>query len=383
MTTLPAVSTWLLEGGLSVLLFVGLLPLLIAPFLAWVYRRYRYPALGPTVLAVTSGLYASALVSFTTFPLPQVPDDFCTERELVDYWQLRPGASLGDVADKAADVGIGQTLGSGVFLQVVMNVVFFVPLGFLLAYWARRSLSRTLLVGAVVSLLVETSQGTGLWGIYPCPYRLADVDDLITNTLGAGIGWGLGRVMTRVLPFRDPAPRTDLADPTVRRRFLAAGLDLLTVGLVSFTVDVVVEFAIAARGSTLEAESPVWTLIQVLVGALLLLGVPLIRKDRATPGQLTVLLALARDDALVPAGRGSVALRFALRWMPILAFGSIVLTVIVVSELITVALRKDRRSWVGVLSRSRDVTHDQLAVPQRPGGQPADQPVTSPSNQRA
>ena len=47
------------------LLFVVLSPVLVAPFLAVVYRRYRYPAPGPTVLAVGTGLYACGLVAFT------------------------------------------------------------------------------------------------------------------------------------------------------------------------------------------------------------------------------------------------------------------------------------------------------------------------------
>ncbi len=44
------------------------------------------------------------------------------------------------------------------------------------------------LVGFATSLLIETTQGTGVWGLYACPFRLFDVDDLLTNTVGALVG---------------------------------------------------------------------------------------------------------------------------------------------------------------------------------------------------
>ena len=45
-----------------------------------------------------------------------------------------------------------------------------------------------LLGGFGMSLFVETTQLTGTWGLYACSYRVFDVDDLMTNTLGAVLG---------------------------------------------------------------------------------------------------------------------------------------------------------------------------------------------------
>jgi hypothetical protein len=42
--------------------------------------------------------------------------------------------------------------------------------------------------GLAVSLLIELTQKTGVWNLYSCAYRLFDVDDLVTNTLGALLG---------------------------------------------------------------------------------------------------------------------------------------------------------------------------------------------------
>ena len=50
------------------------------------------------------------------------------------------------------------------------------------------------------SLLIETAQLTGLFGIYPYAYRCCDVDDVITNTLGAALGWACAWLLGRVVP---------------------------------------------------------------------------------------------------------------------------------------------------------------------------------------
>ncbi len=42
-----------------------------------------------------------------------------------------------------------------------------------------------------------------LFGIYPGPYRLADVEDLICNTMGGAGGYYIASVFAGVLPSRD------------------------------------------------------------------------------------------------------------------------------------------------------------------------------------
>ncbi len=54
--------------------------------------------------------------------------------------------------------------------------------------------------GLAASLLIEVSQLTGLFGIYPYAYRCCDVDDVITNTLGAALGWVCAWLLGRVVP---------------------------------------------------------------------------------------------------------------------------------------------------------------------------------------
>ena len=84
--------------------------------------------------------------------------------------------------------------------EAFFNVLLLLPLGAYLRYYFRRRWWQTLIIGFLVTLSFETTQLTGLWGIYEHPYRLFDVDDLIQNTLGAMVGFWLAGPAMRALP---------------------------------------------------------------------------------------------------------------------------------------------------------------------------------------
>ena len=80
-----------------------------------------------------------------------------------------------------------------------MNFAICAMIGALLARHSR-SLFTAILFGLGLPLLVELSQLTGLFGIYPCAYRLFDVDDLILNFAGILSGFLAAREeWTRVM----------------------------------------------------------------------------------------------------------------------------------------------------------------------------------------
>jgi VanZ family protein len=76
--------------------------------------------------------------------------------------------------------------GSGV-VDVVGNIVMFLPLGFLapLRWSALRSFVRVIVVGAAFSLMIEASQFVLDVG------RASSVDDVLLNATGAGIGYAI------------------------------------------------------------------------------------------------------------------------------------------------------------------------------------------------
>lgn len=76
----------------------------------------------------------------------------------------------------------------------LLNVVFFVPLGFLLPMlWQRfRRFHRTFFFALGLSLVIEILQL-----LTP---RATDVNDLVTNSAGAVLGYGFSMLLQRIFP---------------------------------------------------------------------------------------------------------------------------------------------------------------------------------------
>ena len=83
---------------------------------------------------------------------------------------------------------------------IIFNLILTVPLGVFLRFLFRFKFGKTVLSGFVFSLACEITQITGLFFIYPAPYRVFDVDDLIINTLGAAVGYLILPLIVRALP---------------------------------------------------------------------------------------------------------------------------------------------------------------------------------------
>lgn len=87
---------------------------------------------------------------------------------------------------------LGHWLTSLAIISPIMNLVFYVLVGGLLA-GVTRNWTSAALTACGLTLFVEISQLTGLYGIYPCRYRTFEVDDLILNAAGVLLGFVLRR----------------------------------------------------------------------------------------------------------------------------------------------------------------------------------------------
>lgn len=360
--SVAAVSVRMSESIITLVLFALLVPVVVLPWVHWQYRRYGRLRGWSAVVAAGSAWYGCGLVAFTLFPLPDVTGGFCTGRAAHDYRQLRPFASLDDIA--AAE----YSLTSPAFTQVALNVLLFVPLGFLLGYRFRRGLAAATAIGLLVSLAVEVTQGTAVYGLYPCPYRIADVDDLMTNTAGAVVGWLLARLVGRRLPAAVPEPVADTGPPGLVRRGLAFAGDLLTLSLAQFACRAVLVLVGEGTGTPrlteLAASDRFGAALGVLVPVVAAVVVPLLRADRATPGQVVFDLALvdARTRGVAPVR--AVLLRFALWWLPVLLLISTGHSGVVFFAIVVIGLaarsRGDRRSLPGLVSGTTTATRHAL-----------------------
>lgn len=183
--------------------------------------QYRLDGrLGPTDLAilVTAAVYALALWTYTLLPMPAQDAFPCQGIQLRLFGSLRvirvpdePAALLRDPA----------------FLQVALNVLLFVPLGYFVRVVLHRGVLVATALGLGVSLLIEATQRTGVWNLYDCAYRLFDVDDLWVNTLGATVGSLVSLLLVR-------RRRPDVVLPTtisLGRRLMGFTCDLLFIAM--------------------------------------------------------------------------------------------------------------------------------------------------------
>ena len=228
-----------MRSGLLAVIAGGVVAVLaFVPFVAVSYRRRGGLTLWRTLLWAGAAVYFWAIWTYTLVPLPDGESYRCAGVN------LRPFEFVDEI--RAAVAVSGRYLTDPVVLQVALNVLLFLPLGFFLRVLGGRGILIAGLAGLVVSGIIETTQLTGVWGIFPCAYRVFDVDDLIANTSGALLG--------SVLAFAVPAqhrgvqksPDAEQPRPVRRRRrLLGIVCDVVGVWLVGFAVSVVVQAAIA------------------------------------------------------------------------------------------------------------------------------------------
>lgn len=191
---------------------------LTLPILAFLYNRDGKLGFWSIFGAYLSVLYALGLVFFTLWPLPSGNSGLGITYGVAP--QMNPFGFIFDI----------QKDGLQAVYQVVANIAFFIPLGFIFKRGLRISLVPSLVLAFAVSLLIETAQLTGLFGFYEYSYRTFDVDDLVWNTSGALIGWFLGKASLKLLPVRSEATKTVDKHPGLIHRFVAFLLDMTLVG---------------------------------------------------------------------------------------------------------------------------------------------------------
>ncbi|MFI7049658.1 VanZ family protein [Streptosporangium sandarakinum] len=297
---------YLTQAKIALLLAPLAIALLSLPFVSRQYGRFGHIGRWSGFVTAMLVLYACGVVAFTLFPLPEVTPDFCVIRQSLATPRWQPLSSIQDVIRENAGRGLPAALYSRSVLQIVFNVALFVPLGFFLRYRQGLGVARTLAISLAGSLTIELTQLTGLWGLYPCAYRLFDLDDLIINTVGAGLGWTLAGPAARLLPGPWPAPRQDLAPPTAGRLALAMLLD----GVVWFFASPVFGL-LSVQGYRLVTGGPMPddallrdilpNLSYAVIGLVIFALFPAARRDGATPGRAAVHVAVCHAATGRPA----------------------------------------------------------------------------------
>ncbi|PCG86977.1 hypothetical protein CIB93_05395 [Streptomyces sp. WZ.A104] len=296
--------TYLLPVEAAVTWFPLLAAVIMVPVAVHGYRRRGRAGGWPVLVLYSFVFYLLAALLQTVMPLPADTDAHCATIRYAETPQLEPFTFQTRISTAAAGDWSPAALATvRPAWTTLLNFMLLLPLGVYLRYYLRRGIVSTTALAFATSLFFETTQYTGLWFVYACPYRQFNVDDLTLNTTGALCGWLLAGPLTHLLPVNDPdRERTRYGTRvTLTRRALAFLADLtgwlitwtLTTGLLALTTDWP-----TGRHYALPAGAALGLLWFWLLPALL----------ATTPGKHLLLLRLTR-----PAGGAPGPLRLTVR----------------------------------------------------------------------
>ena len=274
------------------MLFPFIAGIFTIPFVVRQYRKYGGIAFMRVIVVYSFILYLMCAFLLTVLPLPTIeqvlamPDHPIGWIPYVGFRHglVESGFSLTDPASWK------RFLKCDDFLQCFYNVVMTVPLGIYLRYYFKCSFKKTMLLGFLASLFFEGVQYSALFGIYPKPYRYTEVDDLINNTLGAVIGFGIEPLFARFIPSREEIDRLSYVKGqhvTFMRRLFAIIIDYVFFNVIFALTEALF---IPLNGTSFRVSVTVF-FAEAFVYFVIL---PLILRGR-TPGQALLKLKLADE----------------------------------------------------------------------------------------
>lgn len=197
------------------------------------HQYHKYGSVNPfRVLIVYSFiLYMITIYFLVILPLPN-KSEVMFKPNMV---RLVPFGFIGDIMNESVFVLSDpstylKALKEPCFYTVIFNVLMTIPFGMYLRYYFKYNLKKTIIISFLLSLFFEITQITGLYFIYPYPYRVFDVDDLIMNTIGGILGFALMGLISRFLPTREEIDEQSLEEGkkvSGLRRITIFGFDML------------------------------------------------------------------------------------------------------------------------------------------------------------
>lgn len=310
----------------SVALGLTISALLFLPLVVWQYRRFgRFDGVR-LLWTAASYIYASSIVAFTVFPLPDFSDGYCSRHQAQVV--LDPLRFPRELVALIQTKGLSSLPNDFLIWEVALNVVLFVPFGFLvrrLLEWPRFTV---FIAGLGTSALVELTQYTANWGLAPCAYRFADITDLFSNSTGVALGLVLERITPRLVSSKTHLVAVrHLARPvTWRRRVAGMVLDAwyLTIAQLFGATATAGAYIVShgdfapTSGELLDLEQA--TLLGAAAAATLLIVFPVLFGTGASLGQRTVYLRpVARRGARWRLLLRAVAVQGTACWLPLVA----------------------------------------------------------------
>lgn len=230
---------------LIVVMFPFLAILLLLPFL--IRQYHRYGAISGWMVGVNYAFifYLLCAYALTILPLPTV-DQVRAMTGPVENLHL-----FDFVHDFITYSGFVLTqprtwlhaAKSPQFIQPFFNLLLTLPFGMFLRYQYKKRFVTSLVLAFCLTLSFELIQRSALFGLYPRPYRLFDVDDLLLNTCGAMLGWLISGPLAKILPKKEDIVET-LEERShrvsINRKSVAILLDLTVIIVCDVTYNLIV-----------------------------------------------------------------------------------------------------------------------------------------------
>ena len=221
---------------ISFLIFPFIALLITIPYILIQYHKYGSINKLRVLIVYSFILYLLTIYFLVILPLP--PLDLVKNLTSPKY-QLIPFNFIKDnpLVLNNPKTYIKALLDPNVY-TVLFNIIMTIPYGMYLNYYFKKDLKTVIKYTFLLSLFFKLTQLTGLYFIYPRPYRLFDVDDLMINTLGGIIGYFIMNKLKVLLPTREEIDEKSINDSvnvSVLRKITSILIDIfIYVVLITF-----------------------------------------------------------------------------------------------------------------------------------------------------
>lgn len=197
----------------AIFLFPFIALFFTVPFMLHQYHKYGSINKWRVVIIYSFILYLLVIYFLVILPLPK-REDVLNNTNMI---RLQPFAFVVDFMKESSFVWNDastylKAMTESCFYVPAFNILMTIPFGIYLRYYFQCSFKKTLLYSFCLSLFFEITQVTGLYFIYPKPYRLFDLDDLFLNTLGGVLGYFIAAFFLKVLPSREEIDERSLKE---------------------------------------------------------------------------------------------------------------------------------------------------------------------------
>jgi glycopeptide antibiotics resistance protein len=300
------------------------------PYAIYSYRSYGSISVWRTIVLFSFAFYLQCAYFLVILPLP---DPATVAASTGPFDDLHPFSFLTnflrETPFKLTQPGTWlATLTSRSFLEPLFNFLLLLPFGVYLAYYFRQNWKIVLLLSFLLSLFFELSQLTGLFGLYPKPYRLFATDDLLLNTLGGLAGFF---IFARVLRF---LPKRERIDEKSRERGTTVSYFRRLVALLIDSVFVSIPQALLSLVLHLEA-----LFAFALALCVYTIGLSLLLKGRTVGKALVRIKVVTVDDSW------PFALAITLRYLP---RNALLLAFFFLNEHIATSTVDQQLLWLGL-----------------------------------